>query len=100
MELIPQTDTVSNLQSYPSKFFAKAQEEPLLILQNDKPVMMLVSPDRWNATTQRLRELEDRLTQERQLRISNQRYGHRLIDPTQGITQEEFERQLAKLGLT
>ncbi|MEM7534138.1 MAG: hypothetical protein AAF639_18290 [Chloroflexota bacterium] len=41
---------------------AKAQKEPVLLLQNSEPIVMMVSPQIWNQTIQRMRELERRET--------------------------------------
>ncbi|MCB0187260.1 MAG: type II toxin-antitoxin system Phd/YefM family antitoxin [Caldilineaceae bacterium] len=58
MELIPQIDTISSLKNNQSAVLAKVGKEPLLLLQNSKPIVILVSPEEWNRTVLRLRELE------------------------------------------
>lgn len=58
MELIPQTDTISNLKNNQTTVLAKVRQRPVLLLQNSKPVVVLVSPEEWNRTALRLRELE------------------------------------------
>ena len=58
MELIPQTDTISNLKNHQAAVLAKIGQRPVLLLQNSKPVVVLVSPEEWNRTALRLRELE------------------------------------------
>jgi PHD/YefM family antitoxin component YafN of YafNO toxin-antitoxin module len=58
MELILQTDTISGLKNNQSVVLAKMRKRPVLLLQNSKPLAVLVSPDEWNRTALRLRELE------------------------------------------
>ncbi|GEM_PF-2738740 len=58
MELIPQTDTISSLKNNQAAVLAKMKKRPVLLLQNSKPLAVLVNPDEWNRSALRLRELE------------------------------------------
>lgn len=58
MELILQTDTISGLKNNQAAVLSKMRKRPVLLLQNSKPLAVLVSPDEWNRTALRLRELE------------------------------------------
>ena len=60
MHLIPHTETVSSLRNHQSEILSRVQKEPVLLLQNSKPTVMLVSPQQWNRTLLRLQELEER----------------------------------------
>lgn len=68
MELIPQIDTISSLKNNQAAVLAKVGKQPLLLLQNSKPIVILVSPEEWNRTVLRLRELErhERIRQRQQ----------------------------------
>lgn len=58
MDLLPQTDTISNLKNNQATVLARVSQRPVLLLQNSKPVVVLVSPEEWNRTALRLRQLE------------------------------------------
>lgn len=58
MELIPQTETISNLKNNQMAVLAKAGKRPLLLLQNSKPAVVMVAPEEWNRIALRMRELE------------------------------------------
>lgn len=89
MNLIPQTDTISSLKSNQSAVFAKVKKQPVLLLQNSKPLAMLVSPDEWNRAVTRIRQLELLLLHHQRLLAMQQ-------DPSQVVTHEELERDLAE----
>ncbi|MDQ3248472.1 MAG: type II toxin-antitoxin system Phd/YefM family antitoxin [Chloroflexota bacterium] len=58
MQPMPQTETVSSLKNNQAAVLAKIRKQPLLLLQNSKPVAVMVSLEEWNRTAARLRELE------------------------------------------
>jgi PHD/YefM family antitoxin component YafN of YafNO toxin-antitoxin module len=58
MELLPQIDTISSLKNDQAAVLAKLGKRPVLLLQNSKPIAVLVSPEEWNRTALRLRQLE------------------------------------------
>lgn len=58
MNLIPQTDTISSLKNNQASVLAKLSKQPVLLLQNSKPLAVLVSPEEWNRTVLRMRQLE------------------------------------------
>ena len=89
MDIMPQTDTISNLKSNQAAVFAKVKKQPVLLLQNSRPLAVLVSPEEWNRAIAHIRQLELRL-------LHHQRLAAMQADPTQIVTHEELERDLAE----
>ncbi len=93
MDLIPQTEPISNLKSNQSAVFAKVKQRPVLLLQNSRPLAVLVTPEEWNRAVLRIRELE-------LLLLHHKRLLEMQTDPAQAVTHEELEEQLAAKAAT
>lgn len=87
MDLLPQTDTISNLKNNQATVLAKVSHHPVLLLQNSKPIAVLVSPEEWNRTALRLRELERN-------EIIRQRFQAAQHSQEPDLTLEEFMSDL------
>jgi prevent-host-death family protein len=83
MELLPETDTISSLKNKQAAVLSKVKKRPVLLLQNSKPLVVLVSPEEWNRTAMRLKELERNEVIRRRLQGA-----HAQSDP--GISADEF----------
>jgi PHD/YefM family antitoxin component YafN of YafNO toxin-antitoxin module len=60
LPLTPFTETVTNLKNNPLAVLERAGHNPLFLLQHSKPILVLLSTQRWNELVLRLEELERR----------------------------------------
>jgi PHD/YefM family antitoxin component YafN of YafNO toxin-antitoxin module len=87
MELISQTETISNLKNNQMAVLAKVGKRPLLLLQNSKPVVVMVAPEEWNRIALRMRELERH-------EVIRQRLGEAQQSSTPDLSLGEFMADL------
>ena len=83
MELLTETDTISSLKNKQSAVLSKVKKSPVLLLQNSKPLVVLVSPEEWNRTAKRLKDLEHEDQIRRRIQAAQGR-------ETQDISMDEF----------
>ena len=57
MNKIPQTASISRLNTHQSEILQKMHDEPVLLLSRSTPVGVLVSVDEWNQMTDQLEQL-------------------------------------------
>lgn len=58
MNLIPQTEPISNFKNDQAAVLRKVKEGPVVLMQYSKPAAVLVDPEQWNRTLKRLQEFE------------------------------------------
>jgi prevent-host-death family protein len=99
MHAMPQLIPVSELRYNHKKVFDRLKAGAILLAQRSQPAAVLVSVQQWDELAQLVKDLQAQLGTERRLRLSNQRYAEALADPSQLVSQEEYERMLAEAGL-
>lgn len=100
MQQIPQIEPISRMARDHKTLLQLTNKGPVYLTQRSEAVAVMISAKQWNETAQLLEELQVQLNQEKQLRLSNQRYAAMQIDPSRSVSQEEYERLLADAGLT
>jgi prevent-host-death family protein len=70
----------------------------VVIKRHDKPRAVLIGHAQWEEIEQQLAELAQ-LRRRYRLERAKQALAARIKDPSQGVTQEEYERLLAEAGL-
>lgn len=99
MHELYQTIAAGDLKAHTAAVFKMAESGPVVIMSRATPKAVMVAPNEWNSTARLIQDLREQLGRERRLRIANQRYAARLADPSRGVSQEEFEKMLADMGL-
>ena len=87
MQLMPQTEAISNFKNHYDDVLAKLQKGPVLLIQRSQAAAVLVDPQEWN----------DHVTEMRNLRLLLLYYQRREAlhqNPESIVTDEELERQL------
>lgn len=95
-----QTIPAGDLKAHAATVFEMAEKGPVVIMSRATPKAVMVTPNEWNATARLIQDLQGQLDRERRLRIANQRYLERMDDPSRGVSQEEFDKILADMGLS
>lgn len=56
--LIPQTEPISNFENEQTVILQRIKSGPVVLMQYDKPLAVLVDPERWNRLLRRVQGFE------------------------------------------
>ena len=99
MEKVLPTAPISEIKKDQNRVLTMLDDGPVVMMQRSTPAAVMVAPDEWNATAQLIADLREQLGRERRMRIASDWYAQMLEDPSAAVTQEEFDKMLAEMGL-
>jgi PHD/YefM family antitoxin component YafN of YafNO toxin-antitoxin module len=88
--VLPQMEKISILKNNQDVVLEKVKTGPVLLMQRSNPLVMLVTPDHWNATIRRIADLE----------AENSALKARFdADPSNWYSQDDLDEGMRKRGL-
>jgi len=93
MQLMPQTEAISNFKNSCEDVLTKVRQGPVLLLQRSQAAAVLVDPLMWNQYVEEMREL-------RLMLLYYQRRDAAQKNPDTLVTHEELDQQLAEKAQT
>jgi PHD/YefM family antitoxin component YafN of YafNO toxin-antitoxin module len=95
MEMLPQIETISTLKHNQEAVLSKVKERPVLLLQHNKPLAVMVTPEQWDWTAQTFQALKKRI-RDLELLLEARRVSARMdADPSSIVKLGELEKRLA-----